>query len=428
MSKKYIYLFFSLLLLCVFGITHQLQLWGAVSDKGFQFTDAQSYLEAAENLYLHQQAQLMRPYGYPILLGLPYCIGLTPSIYWGVFLNICLWFATLFLLYKIIKKGTNSAWAAISTGLFVLNIGNIALVFQLLSETLFTFCLVLFAFFIQKYSLENKDKYLIFAAFTLSFSALVRVINFNIWFIFAGISIFFVLKNNKIGLKERFYTVFGISSAALLLLAQMAMMQHTFGVFTLTFSDKLTFYGYLGTTAEGRKGEGTEKLRNIRGKIQRQMIDNKQYQALYQLGVEDIKEQFVHNLPNLFAAWKDNYIENTNGECLVIQTLFSDTEKTEERAVFSFFMRISKIQNQIYSHIILLLFAITFFVFYKKIKTTASLLLAIVSTIGVYCIVLSGVSFWQGDRFLVPLVPFALIGVACVGNILKNQLLVNRSD
>jgi hypothetical protein len=417
LSHKSSFLFFSILFLCVFGISYYLQFWEAIADKTFQFDDTKSYLEAAENLYLRHEAHLMRPYGYPLLLGLPYLIGQQPTVYWGVFLNIVLWVSTVFLLYNIIKSITNTLWARVCTAFFALNIGNFSLVFQLLSETLFVFCLVLFAFFILKFVVEQKNSWLVYAAFILSYSALVRPIAFNLWFVFIAISAFFILKNTKNTLKSRFLTTFGILSAVLLLVIQMAMMQQKFEVFTITFIDKLTFYHYLGAAAEGLKGEGTEKQREMRGQMQDSLRDSKQYQALCELGTYDMKAQIFNNLPNLFAAWQEGYRDNINGACSIMQHQAEVAKTTTEKCKFELCFDISKVLNQVYTHFLLFLLPVTFFIFYKKIKNPVAALFVILNAITLYCIILCGVSFWQGDRFLVTLVPFALICIACLRNL-----------
>jgi hypothetical protein len=394
-----------------------LQLWEAVADKTFQFEDTKSYLEAAENLYLRHEAHLMRPYGYPLLLGLPYLFGQQLTIYWGVFLNVILWISTVFLLYNIIKKITNTLWARVCTALFALNIGSFSLVFQLLSETLFVFCLVLFAFFILKFLVEQKNSWLICAAFVLAYTALVRPIAFNLWFVFIAISVFFIFKNTKNTLKTRFLTTFGILSAGLLLVIQMAMMQQKFEVFTITFIDKLTFYHYLGATAEGLKGEGMEQVRKVRGETHTALREKKEYQALYELGTNDMKAQVFNNLPNLFAAWQEGYRDNINGACSIMQHQAEVAKTSTEKEKFEVCFKISQAFNQAYTHFLLFLLPVTFFIFYKKTKNPIAALFIILNAITLYCIILCGVSFWQGDRFLVTLVAFALICAACLRNL-----------
>jgi hypothetical protein len=406
LSHKSSFLFFSILFLCVFGISYYLQLWEAIADKTFQFEDTKTYLEAAENLYLRHEAHLMRPYGYALLLGLPYLIGQQPTIYWGVFLNIILWVSTVFLLYNIIKSITNTLWARVCTAVFALNIGSFSLVFQLLSETLFVFCLVLFAFFILKFVVKQKKSWLICAAFILAYSALVRPIAFNLWFVFVAISVFFILKNKENTLKTRFLTTFGILSAGLLLVIQMAMMQQKFEIFTITFVDKLTFHHYLGAAAEGLKGEGIEQVRKVRGETHEALREKKDYQALYELGTDDMKAQVLNNLPNLFRAWQEGYRDNINGACSIMQHQAEVAKTISEKEKFEIFFEISKISNQVYTHFLLFL-----------LPVTAAVLFIVLNAITLYCIILCGVSFWQGDRFLVTLVPFALICVACLRNL-----------
>jgi hypothetical protein len=410
--------------LSVFAITYSLQLWDALHDANFQAYDSASYLEASDFLYNKGEAHVMRPVGYPILLGLPYFFGGKPSIFWGVALNFMLWFGSIALLYRILRKATTLIFTRIGVGFFVLNIGTFALLFQLLSETLFTFCLLLFAYCLQLFFEKNNIKHLFFAAAVLSYSALVRPVTFNLWFLFAAIAVFFIIKNKNIALKTRFLNAGLVLSAGLLLLTQMTMMQRKSGVFTLTIIDKHTFYHYLGAAAEGKKGLGLDSVRTVRGALLERFHNEKRYQDIYALGSNDIKNQVLHNTANLWAAWCDNHNDNANGESLVLMALKNKQNTPFFEPIKAFFIAISKIQNQVYTKILLFFVPIALFLYYKKIKNAANTknkndLFFVLTALSFCCIVLSAVSFWQGDRFLVPLAPFAIIGLGCLYNIRK---------
>ena len=420
------FLYFGSLWLSIFAVAYSLQLWDALADPNFQAYDTHSYLEAADFLYNKGETHVMRPFGYPLLLGLPYLLGGKPSVFWGIALNFVLWSGCVWLLYRIIQKQTNLFFTRISVGFFVLNIGTIALVFQLLSETLFTFCLLLFAYFLQLFFEKNTLKHLVFASAALSYSALVRPVTLNIWFLFAAIAVFFIIKNNNVALKTRILNATMVLSAGLLLLMQMTMMQRKFDVFTLTLIDKHTFYHYLGAQAEGRKGLGTDSVRAVRGALLNKLHSEKRYNEIYALGSNDIKEQALRNTLNLWAAWRENHNDNANGESLVIMSLRHKKESLQHKkntsdfdSTISFFVAISKAQNQIYTNILLFFVPIALFLYYKKIENAENtqFLFFVLTALSFCCIVLSGVSCWQGDRFFVPLVPFALIGLGVLSTL-----------
>ncbi len=151
---KYEYLLLLIALIWVVFFSFVIQLKPEFSWVG----DDGSYLTAAKKLYLELKIDEGRPLLIAAINGFPLLFGFSDSvvIQWGLLVNFWCWFFTVLLLFKIISGNADRKKAFLFSLLFILCIGNLAIAFNLLSESVFIFMLVLAAYFINRYFKSNK--------------------------------------------------------------------------------------------------------------------------------------------------------------------------------------------------------------------------------------------------------------------------------
>ena len=111
-----------------------------------------TYLKAAKKIYSTFQASDDRPLLIAIIQGFPYLFGFSDNIvfYWGIMLNYLCWISTIRIIFIIISTHINRKLAFYTFLIFVFCIGNLALVFNFLSESIFVFFANNIYFFYQQ--------------------------------------------------------------------------------------------------------------------------------------------------------------------------------------------------------------------------------------------------------------------------------------
>jgi hypothetical protein len=208
------------------------------------------------------------------------------------------------------------------------------------------------------------------------------------------------------------------------------MGQHNMG-FTLSNIGNQTLYYYLCSYAEGVKKADYpyfnyalmqseyEKIRTKREKELSVIGKDRYWENMKNVAMQDFSYQLTHNFKGLAFSYVRNVISNS----AAFSNATINLENVNNKKYFPFIkhisMYITRIQNTLYS---LSLFFTPFVLFYcrKRIHSKSLLYLQIsILTIAIYTMLISGVSFAQGDRFTIVLVPIALANMVLLYSNIK---------
>lgn len=358
--------------------------------------DEGSFLKAALKLYHQKLPSDDRPLliaaiqGFPLLFKLP-----IQSVYiWSFFINCVCWILSSLLIFKICKIKVGGKWAFVAGILFLLCIGNLAINFKLLSESVYIFFILWSLFFINTYFSKYQIKFLLLAIIVLTLSILIKPLSIGLLFLVLILS----LKQWKSLATNRLSILLFLSFG--LLFFQMQSMKSQYGNYTISYIDAFTYYNYLGTRADCLKNDKEFK-----------QGENERYQHFLKLSSleqkkvanEDLIFQMQYNFPNLIHAYFINLSINSSKGSASIHELKNSSHTTYFDFFQFSFKVITKLQNIILSLFGFLL-SINYLFRFKKYGV-----LSVVAITFLYIFFVSGISSDQGDRFHIILYPLVLI-------------------
>ena len=359
--------------------------------------DEPGYLAAAKNLYLHLKVNDGRPLCISLINGFP-ILFLASDITirkWVLIINILCWISTILLIYKIAKSKTNKNSAFINAIIFLLSIGNLAITFKFLSESIFIFMLVTSIYLINKYLQTKQHFYLTISLSLLILSVLVKPIAMGL----VSIIIIYYLKQMPKIITNK-YSVLVIISLFLLVF-QMYSLKKEFGNFTVSYISAYTYYAYLGTRADCLKNHKEfVEVSNERCNYINQFSNFDQHK----IANDDLKNQIMNNSVNLIKAFIINIYSNSSKGTAVIQGFKNYNHNVYYDYFRVIYKLISKAQNIIFS-IFGIIISLYFLVSYKK----RDVFFAIISIVILYIIAVSAISSNQGDRFHIVVFPLIIL-------------------
>ncbi len=140
--------------------------------------DADSYLNASSNLFTFGIMDEVRPFGFPLLIGLPSIVGFEEnSKQFAHFVNIGFWLASICMVYLIVaalsKNKKTAFWGAF---LFIVIIGYPAICHQVLTEPACGFFMLLAGYHLAEFFNRKKSRHLAIFTISLGIGALVKPI------------------------------------------------------------------------------------------------------------------------------------------------------------------------------------------------------------------------------------------------------------
>ena len=393
---KYEFLLLIIAIIWAFFFSYVLQLHAGFSTEG----DDGSYLLASRKLYLFHEVDDIRPMVISLILGFPYFFGGTDSIVikWGILINFCCWYSSVLLLFYSISEKLNRKKGFLFSLLFLFCVGNLALAFNFLSESVFVFAILWVAYLINKYTITKQPFYLTITISILILAMLIKPMSIGLLFI---IFIFFGSKNKEVCSNK--YAVFILISLSMLFF-QMYSLKKQYGDFTISYVDSFTYYNFLGARADCLNRD----IKYVPGKNYRseyfiQFSNHKQRK----IANDDLLYQLQYNTVNLFKSFLNCiFINASNGSNIV-----NSCENVNQTSYFNFFhflfKALSKIQNIIFSTIGVLL---SFYCLIKKRKD--GVFSVIIAMMLLYIIFVSAISCDQGDRFHIVFYPLAVLLIA----------------
>lgn len=387
------------ILLIVIGIA-----WIAVLNELLQvigqnmiYPDSDNYRESASYFYHSFKAHYYRPIGMALIFGLPYLFGAgDAAIYeFSFIVNLLAWLGSALLLFSLLKRFVSQKLAFVLALVF-LSIPGIALNnFHLLTESTYIFLGLLSFYFVDRYYRTKVFRYLSLAIAVMIFTILIKP---GTMFFAIVVAVFFsraLLKNFR--RQSAFFMYFSLG----LLVFHCIKMKQEYGNFTVSYIDSVTFYNYLGSKAMALK---TNDTINHSINARAEYILNLPYPEQKAVGSADMMNQAKTNTSNLARAYLSDIIHNSTSfsDCITI------CRNLEGTGYFEFaklsLIRISKFQNIFFSAIGFLLAA---YYCLRSLKKPDTFTLA--SLYILYTIAISGVSYYQGDRFHIVFFPFVIL-------------------
>lgn len=376
--------------------------------------DAYSYVEAANDFWIHNRPYSTRPLGMSLFVVIPLLFSGETNDIILIFslVNIAFWFGAAQLLYHIVLTRVGSKkWAGLCVLLFALHISVFIQVFLVLSEMIFIFFLLLFVRYLQLYFSEKTGKYVNLALATIIFMVLIKPVAIYLTCI---MFVFWILNIKQVFTRDLSLLAVGLSIVGILV--QLTMMKRTFGEFKISYVDNITWYYYLGAQSEAlRTGRSYTEVRE------------KRYEGLDLLFWEkkvpearaDMKKQLKNNKRNVLKAYSSNLSSNFFAGNPILKKRIHDS--THPKNNVKWFYRFSKWQNIMYnSLLILFVIGVLFLAINKKIHLVRKIDM-IVLILVCYVFATSGITFTQGDRLTLIAQPLLLILVLTCCILLQNK-------
>lgn len=441
--------FYPILFLCLVAIFFYLAtFWGLDL---FHFvvepdSDVWTYEEAADLLYKKNlTAHPTRPFGFPLLLGLPQLFTDDKFIS-NIFFRltaITLWFSTGILLYKSLLYRFSTKIAILGAVLFYANVSNIIYNNIKYTETLFTFILTLMLYFYVKYIALKNTSYLIAAFAALSFSIVVRPTLSLLFFPFLMIIFFLLFKNKNYGQNW----VFLFFAIFITVGFQSWNMNRRFGEYKISYIGDAVSYLYFCTYIDA-----IDSVKSV--SLAREASYNLRHQRNYTVSAssKDNPDSVYRHGPNcpecaVQARFFQQYLVKTITQkpfwslftfCrgLISNSLYGNAytygiakkymPKNVTTLDLKIFFLISTPQNIIYSFSAMFLFPLLLWKRFRELKIWFPFFIIVWAIIG-----LSTLSFGQADRFhivFVPLVIFLLFNILNFNFLNKNKKSIENAE
>ncbi len=374
-----------------------------VNQQEYYFPDEFSYLIASKELYFDFVLNDHRPLLISAIFGFPFLFGANGDMIflWGIFINLICWLFSIVMIFKIISFFVSKKAAIFYSLFYVFLIGNLFIVFHLLTETIFIFFILSTVFLLIKHQQLKEINLLISAFALLLLSVLIKPIAIVFLFIFMFLyakSLFF-----EIMLLKPISALVLVLSFSLILF-QCVYMKRVYGIFNISTIDSVTYYNYLGTRADCLE----KNIEFVQGKNQR-VIAFKKLNHVQQKHVanQDFKHQVSNNTINLTKAFFINLYINSSKGSASVHGLKPNNGNTFYTSSIHLLKGVSKIQNSVLS-----IFGVFICIFNLRRFKNKTKFQIFISIIIMATILLSAISSDQGDRLHLIIFPLILILMA----------------
>lgn len=403
------------------AVSYALQLPANATTVQFLGGDPISYWEAARGIYTEGgKLHPLRPFFYPFLIGLPSLFfgekGF--NLWWVLSLNFIFWLSTVGFIFKVLINHTNRKIAFIGAFIFMSNSSNIINCWSVLAESLFHFLIVGSLYFFTKYYTNNTNAKSFIAFFTFfCFSFITRPTYFPLIFILIPLFIFAIYK--------RYLTLF-VSIISLIIFTftigfSILKMHKTYGNYTLSYLGDCALYSFFGAYSKVVKTDKTLEQINADWRVESVARSKKmaRYDALIPwsdlppLVSADLTEQMRDNKWGLVTTFGRDLVSNSvasNGDIFHLINF-------ENRPFFdvilrgvSFWSRLQNVLNSLVSLLMLLFFLRFRTHFYAKNRIICAFL-GIICVLSLFTVLISVVSFSQGDRFHLVALPLNVVAL-----------------
>lgn len=328
-------------------------------------------------------ATLLRPFFYPLFLNISRSFG---GVYGIWFFQFLLWILGGLLVYQSVKSSTGSVVLAfIGSFIYASNITLILLTLHALTEVMTTFLLAVLVFLVVNVQKRQEIYYWPLVIFV---SSLLTVTKPVYAFLLGGVLLYrlgfsaFVISRNKMQ-KKHYLVLLYVIFALLPVILQLSIMKIKHNRFAISFIGSRTIRLYY--------------LPKVYGTVNHiSVMEARKYVAAFDK-TEAIKYVLKHYKVSLSV-----YFETILGN---LRTKSNFVKYPRKQVLLDRYMReVNKIYY--YLHLLMVIPLLLMVVFLTKKKRWRDL-----ETIGLlsgtlYLIIFtSGITFWQGDRIVLPVLP-----------------------
>lgn len=392
-----------------------------------QFVDGDppSYWAAAKLIYTEGfAAHPLRPFFYPFLIGLPSFLGIssTHSFWIALGLNFMCWLGTILFIFHILINYTNRKIAFIGAFIFVINTSNIINCWAVLAESLFYFLIIGSIYFLLKY-ITNKTNTGYFIAFVTFFclSFITRPTYSPLLFILIPLFIFALIK--------KYLSLFIGFISLIIFTATIGFnaykMRQTYGNWTLSYIGQCTIYpffsGYAHVAAIDKSVEQTAKDWLIEFPKRAHALprdnDSIPWNTINSIVINDLHNLLKNNKTGLAIAFVRDLASNSiasNGD--VLNLIDSKQQFYFKPLIKSVFIwgRVHNILNTIAALFVIPLFFKRFSAYFWHNKRPIFWILLSNTILSISAILMSTISFTQGDRFHLIVLPMSLVSLGLI--------------
>ncbi len=207
-----------------------------IDSQNIFYSDSDNYRESASFLYHNFKSHYFRPMAMALLTGIPYLFGGNDaSVYkFSFYLNVFCWLASGLLLFSLLKNLLSNNKAFLFTLIFYSLLGITFINFNLLTENIFIFFILMSFWFFDKYYKNDNFLNLSIAISILLFTMLIKPSTK----FFGIIILIFYFQNLVNNFKNRNIIFIYLSIAFIAF--QCFKVKNDYGNFTLTYIDSTT--------------------------------------------------------------------------------------------------------------------------------------------------------------------------------------------
>jgi hypothetical protein len=435
MKNKYFWVLIAIAVIFFAVISYILQLPANATTPLFLNGDPASYWDAAKLFYTEGcKPHALRPFFYPFLIGFTPFLDAseTTSLWVAIGLNIGCWLGTIAFIYKILINHTNAKIAFIGAFIFVSNTSNIINCWSVLAESLFHFLIMGTIYFLLKYlsnkSLINKYKSIYFITFISFFSLalITRPIYSPLIFILFPLFIWAIVKR---------YLSLSLAAISLLIFLSTVgfnayKMRHTYGNWTLSYIGECALYVFYGAYAKVATPQKSVKQTGDdwfieyqkRNKEIPRYNDSIPWTAFRSIIKNDLLQQLKDNKIGLSIAFVRDVSSNSyasNGDVLLLTDFKNNSRLNFYQKSIFWWGRLQNICNSLVALFIIPFFVLRFRTYFFQKNRLVFWILVINSSISIYTILASAVSFSQGDRFHLVVLCLSIVSLGLLVKILR---------
>ncbi len=356
---------------------------GVNTETMFASVDARTYLDTGK-YYLEgfdSPFAEIRPFLYSCFVYLTYTLGGT-FLLW--FFQFIFWLGTVILTWKTVLYFTkNKTLSAISVALILVNFSFAALTLHAITEVITAFVLSLAAYQFSRNGSRLKSPGLaIQLIFLLVLLTVIKPV-FEVPLYFVLLIVFPVFWARNV-FKTRKYTLFFFMSL-LPLVFQISVMKTQFQTFRVSRISNNTFTEYLFA-------QGIERNE----KISREDAVAK----AYTMSPEEKSEYLQKYIPDYFALLTGNMKGNITGIPLFLHYPY----QYKKNSVTLYMEAVNKTVLIIH-YVAIILLIINSIILIKNKNYSQLVLILTLSGLILYYLTTSGISFWQGDRLVISVLP-----------------------
>ncbi len=331
-------------------------------------------------------ATLVRPFFYPFIIVLAHTLG---GVYGIWVVQFVLWLASGILLYSLLKKVSRNIFITFcGTFLFAGNLTLIILTFHALTEVLTTFLLSVLAALIVNKKSFSEEKFWLFVIFVASLLTVTKPVYMILLLITLSYQPIRLLWTRK---RPNPRSIMYLFLALSPVLFQIGIMKARHNLFSISKIGSFTTKYYYASRVYG-KVEGMS-VREARMSVR-------------SFSMRDIFAYLIHNSQVSLSIYLEDIKEN-----ILTKSNFIDPKK--HLISFYYMKALNKIYYQLHLVMLPLVFilSVILIIKYKQNKYFRERLEQILYLLFPFLLTLmtSGITFWQGDRIILPSLPLWII-------------------